>query len=114
MVKVNGISKDWCQDPEFALALARDEAKNGAHVIVYDWDRNVIEEHNAELVREALTGKFVHENGAGWVGIAYVSDSIGKTVFIRPDTDLGVIDCQKMMECIERMSDEEKFALITR
>ena len=61
-----------------------------------------------------MTGKFVHENGPGWVGIAYQSESVGMTVFIRPDTDHGVNDCNEMMARIERMTEAERMALVTR
>lgn len=62
----------------------------------------------------ALSGQFVHERGEGWVGIAYQSESVGITVFIRRDTDLGVRDCNDMMERISRMSEAEKLALVMR
>ncbi len=61
-----------------------------------------------------LPGQFVHECGEGWVGIAYQSESLGMTVFIRRDTDLGVRNCNDMMERISRMSENEKLALVMR
>jgi hypothetical protein len=57
-------------------------------------------------------GRFVFSSGTGWQGIDYISDALGMTVFIRPDTDLGVRDCNDMMERIGHMTDTEKMALI--
>lgn len=61
-----------------------------------------------------MTGKFVFSSGQGWIGIDYVSESVGMTMFIRPNTDLGVIDCQEAMERIERMTEQEKQELVMR
>lgn len=59
-------------------------------------------------------GYFCHERGNDWVGVAYVSDSISKTVFIRRDTDSGLRDCNSMLSLIKNMSNNERQELIER
>lgn len=65
------------------------------------------------VITELLPGKFVYSSGQGWQGIDYVSESVGMTVFLRPDTDHGIIDCQNMMERIKNMSNADKIALVS-
>lgn len=65
-----------------------------------------------ELLKPA--GSFVTSRGDGWIGIDYVSPSIGCTVRIWRDTDLGVIDRDYMMDRIGRMTSYEKASLIMR
>lgn len=61
-------------------------------------------------------GKFVMSGGGDsyFVGIDFVSRSLGCTVWARGNTDLGLRDRDEMMERIGRMTNYEKSNLVLR